>query len=304
MNSISAPLVSVVVTTKNEERNIERCLQSIIEQTWKNIETIVVDNGSTDETRTIARKYTALVFELGPERSAQRNHGIIDRATGEFALFVDADMILSPQLVETCVHSMANDRIVALHIGEIVLGTSVLSRIRRFERSFYSGTVIDGVRFFKRKDFVAIGGFDTALHAGPEDWDLDLRFKQRGNLALITRGREVQNWNFDDFTSRLGVRRPKDFVGFFHNEADQPLRTYLRKKRYYAASMRPYQAKWFGRQELKKQLGFSYRFFWVFVEDGKYKMLFRHPFLTLGILVLRVLVGTAYLLQRVLLRRP
>ncbi len=52
------PLVSVTITTKNEEKNIENCLKSILEQSYKNIEIIVVDNNSTDKTKEIALKYT------------------------------------------------------------------------------------------------------------------------------------------------------------------------------------------------------------------------------------------------------
>ena len=67
--------VSVIVTTKNEAKNIGRCLQSIQNQTYKAIEIIVVDNFSKDETKRIAKKFTKKVFDKGPERSAQRNLG-------------------------------------------------------------------------------------------------------------------------------------------------------------------------------------------------------------------------------------
>ena len=69
------PLVSVIVTTKNEEKNIANCLKSIKNQTYKNIEIIVVDNNSDDRTKEIAGKYTDKVFNHGPERSALRNLG-------------------------------------------------------------------------------------------------------------------------------------------------------------------------------------------------------------------------------------
>lgn len=92
------PLVSVVITTKNEERNIESCIKSILEQSYQNIEIIVVDNYSTDKTKEMALKYTDKVYDKGPERSAQRNYGMIDKSNGEYVMFVDADMILSPDL--------------------------------------------------------------------------------------------------------------------------------------------------------------------------------------------------------------
>ena len=103
------PMVSVVVTTKNEERNIEHCMKSIKLQSYENIEIIVVDNFSADKTKEIALKYTNKVYDKGPERSAQRNFGMIDVSNGKYVMFVDADMILSPCLVESCVKEMEED---------------------------------------------------------------------------------------------------------------------------------------------------------------------------------------------------
>jgi len=48
------PLVSVIITTRNSERTIDKCLSSIKQQTYKNIEIIVVDNNSADKTKEIA----------------------------------------------------------------------------------------------------------------------------------------------------------------------------------------------------------------------------------------------------------
>ena len=61
-------LVSVVITTRNEEKNIENCLQSIKIQTYPQelIEIIVVDNNSTDKTKEITLKYTNLILTKGP----------------------------------------------------------------------------------------------------------------------------------------------------------------------------------------------------------------------------------------------
>ena len=56
--------VSVVITTKNEEKNIENCLKSIQLQTWTNIEIIVVDNNSKDDSIEIARELGATVIAL------------------------------------------------------------------------------------------------------------------------------------------------------------------------------------------------------------------------------------------------
>ena len=69
------PLVSVIITTKNEEDVIEKLLESIQKQSYSRIEIIVVDNFSSDETYDISKRYTKNVYEKGPERSVQRNYG-------------------------------------------------------------------------------------------------------------------------------------------------------------------------------------------------------------------------------------
>ena len=107
MNSL--PLVSIIITTKNEEKNIGRCLKSIKKQACPNIEIIVVDNNSIDKTKQITKKYTKNVFNKGPERSAQRNFGA-QKAKGKYLLFLDADMTLSPQLIKKAVHKLGSIR--------------------------------------------------------------------------------------------------------------------------------------------------------------------------------------------------
>ena len=293
------PLVSVIVTTRNEERNIGNCLKSIQLQTYKAIEIIVVDNDSTDKTQEISRNFTDVVVSKGPERSAQRNHGICDLATGQYAMFIDADMILSPTLIRECVNEIQMDGTVALHIEEVILGRGALAKIRRFERSFYSGTVIDGARFFERSIFCSIGGFDPVLPPGPEDWDLDKRLKSQGRIVLLNSNSIIENWPLEKFVFDKGIEQVLDYVGIYHNESELGLKKYLTKKKYYSPSMAVYVSKWSaGDMDIKKQLGISYRFIKVFLEDKKWKKLFRHPVLALGMFLLRVLVGVNYLAVR------
>ena len=76
MTSEVDPVVSIIVTTRNEEKKIGACLESILQQSMLPLEMIVVDNFSEDKTTVIAQEYGAKVFQLGPERSAQRNYGV------------------------------------------------------------------------------------------------------------------------------------------------------------------------------------------------------------------------------------
>ena len=294
-----SPLVSVVITTKNEEKNIGNCLISIKEQAYKNIEIIVVDNNSSDKTKELSLQYTDKVYDKGPERSAQRNYGMIDKSNGKYVMFVDADMILAPYLIDSCVEHMQNSSDIALHIPEIILGTNYFSKVRRFERSFYDGTVIDGARFFNKENFKEVGGFDDSM-SGPEDWDIDKKIKKIGEIGLINlRANNLSGWKLNKYIVDRGVTADKFSNGVFHNEVNFILKDYLRKKTYYAKSFDTYIAKWGGRDpDLKKQFGIFYRYFVVFFEKRKFLKLVAHPVLALGMYFLRFMVGVRFLSRR------
>ncbi len=301
--------VSVVVTTKNEARNIGNCLASVAAQDYPRelVEIIVVDNGSTDDTKAIARRTTDLVFDKGPERSAQRNFGLLEAATGNLVMFLDADMILSRTVVRRCVEMLAGGRHVALHIPEIVLGADYFPSVRRFERSFYDGTVIDGARFIRKDALAAVGGFDASL-TGPEDWDLDKKLKRLGTIGLLSR------YDFDAVDAYVAGLPPDGFleslIGFearsgqdtpllFHNEAAFHLGRYLKKKTYYTGSAEAYIAKWTPSDpDIRRQYGAVYRFLGVFIEHGRYRRLLSHPGKAFGMYFLRFLVGAMFLARR------
>jgi len=299
---VSKPLVSIVISTKNEEKNIENCLKSIVFQTYpkENIEIIVVDNSSTDKTKEISQKFTNKVFDKGPERSAQRNYGMLEKSSGEYLMFLDADMILSPDVIEKCVKKMEGAKdVVGIYISEVVLGKSYFSRVRRFERSFYDGTIVDGVRFIKKTAFEKIGGFDEELYAA-EDWDLDKRLKKIGSLKVLENKGPVDlsNWEFKDYILERGVNPEKFGSVIYHNESEFDLKKYISKKKYYSKNFDKYLDKW-GREDpdIKKQFGFWYRFFDVFIEKGRWKRLIGNLHLALGMYFLRFLVGLSFVLK-------
>lgn len=298
------PLVSVVVTTKNEENNIRNCLESINAQTWSNLEAIVVDNNSTDNTQAIAREYTPNVFSKGPERSAQRNYGMINKAQGEYVIYIDVDMMLSPILIESCVYYIKQTCAVALHVPEIVLGKSYLSQVRRFERNFYDGTPIDGARFFRRSIFIDVGGFDESIFTkgSGEDWDIDKLMKQHGLIKLLPRFNsriQSSNWSLTNFIEDRGVQHDNYYSGIYHDESEFKLYNYLKKKSYYCLGFYGYIKKW-GRDDadIHYQFSFLYRFWIVFTEHGKWRRLLLRPHLTAGLYFLRICVGLVYVWKK------
>ena len=266
--------LSVVITTRNEEANIANCIHAF-DAVREDVEVIVVDNASADDTKKIAADLGATVLDKGPERSAQRNLGW-RTATAEWVVVLDADMILPETLIGEildCCRQQSN-AVEAYWIPEVRTGNGIRVKARNFERSFYDGTCIDALRLFHKSVLEKTSGYDENLIAGPEDWELDIRVLATGAKCAVLKNHLI------------------------HNEKQLTLKRMLEKKAYYTKSMATYQAKWKDHPALKKQFGLYYRFLGVFIENGKWKKLVRHPILAFVMYFERFAVGLTYLLNR------
>jgi len=174
----NSPLVSVIIPSKNSECTITDCLVSIISQSHKPIEIIVVDCVSTDLTREIAQRMGALVVSHDGERSVAKNLGA-KIANGEYLFFVDADQKLSPDLIETCVKTIDGVDGVVITDQDISKDT-IVSRLVASRRKILSYDPLNVASRFVRKDaFDRLGGFDLDLYVG-EDLDLHRRLLLNG----------------------------------------------------------------------------------------------------------------------------
>ena len=91
----SAPLISIIVPAYNVEKYIKACLDSIIIQTYSNFEVIVINDGSTDQTKKMLNEYESnpkirIFSQENGGLSAARNHGL-KLANGELVCFIDSD---------------------------------------------------------------------------------------------------------------------------------------------------------------------------------------------------------------------
>jgi len=107
------PTVSVVIPAYNAERYIGETLQSVLAQTYRDFEVVVVDDGSTDGTREIVRRYgerVRLIEQPNSGPSAARNRGIRE-ARGEFIAFVDSDDLWLPEKLTLQMPLFADDEV-------------------------------------------------------------------------------------------------------------------------------------------------------------------------------------------------
>ena len=97
------PKVSIIIPVFNAEHFLEETLTSIINQTWRNKEIIVVDDGSTDSSFEIAKKFESQKVQVFHKKNggaaSARNYGLA-RATGEYIQYLDADDLLAPDKIE------------------------------------------------------------------------------------------------------------------------------------------------------------------------------------------------------------
>jgi len=188
------PLVSVIIPTYNTERIIERCLKSIKSQTYPKVETLIIDDSSTDNTQKISKKYAnvftfldqeeqhkkklGIQFKRKDKRSAQRNFGA-KKAKGDYIFLIDSDMELPKEMISECVKE-AHKGYDSILMEDRGIGTTFWSKAHAFEKSIHKNEPeVTSPRFIKRSVFLALNGIDESLVLN-EDIDLHDRMKKAG----------------------------------------------------------------------------------------------------------------------------
>ena len=179
-------LVSVIIPVFNGERFLAETIESVLDQSYKPIEIIVVDDGSNDRTAQIARSYDGISYFKQTHQgvAAARNYGIA-KAHGEYLSFVDADDLWHKDKIKR-------------QISNIWQNNSFEGLVCRFENFFEPNVELPGwlnkEYFVGRKfkdmpslctllirvdDFMKVGKFNTNLETG-EDIDWFARAKDKG----------------------------------------------------------------------------------------------------------------------------
>jgi hypothetical protein len=181
-----AGLTSIVIPCYNQERFLADAIESALGQTCQEVEVVVVDDGSHDNTAAVAARYPTVRYlnQTNKGLSEARNAGL--RATnGDFLIFLDADDRLVSNAVERGVEFLSSNPEIAFVSGHYNLIATDGSLINQspsccvekghFEallRSCYVGLI--GSAMFRRSLFEHVGGFAPSLRAC-EDYDLYLR---------------------------------------------------------------------------------------------------------------------------------
>lgn len=196
-------LISVIIPTYNRSATIKRAIDSVRKQTYKNIEIIVVDDGSTDLTKKIVKdlqKKDDRIFlyenskNIGP--AATRNRGVIF-ATGDYIAFQDSDDEWLPEKLEKQMDKFHQDPefiLVYCPFLQCENGREFQIPSKDTDKELLEGDLYFSlleknkigtpVMLIEKRIFEQIGGFDEKLGAF-EDWDLAIRISQRGKIGYV-----------------------------------------------------------------------------------------------------------------------
>ena len=236
-----APLVTAVVPAYNAEKTIDETLKSVRAQTYRNLEILVVDDGSTDGTPALVEAHASadprvrLIRQANAGVAAARNRGISESAA-DFVAPIDADDLWMPTKIEKQMAAMRSrgPRCGLVYTWQSTIDEHgrVMSPRRRWEsdgyvlpRMLYGNVVGGGSPALMRKDaIIEAGGYDASLREqgaqGCEDFKLYLQISERYEFAVIkehlTGYRELRDAMSTNFIQMV---RSDELVGAYAERA-------------------------------------------------------------------------------------
>jgi glycosyltransferase involved in cell wall biosynthesis len=188
------PLVSVVTPSLNQGRYLDATIRSVLEQDYPNVEHVVVDGGSTDETLDVLRRYEHVRWVSEPDRGQSHalNKGFA-LAGGAILGWINADDVYLPGAISACVDTLRSTDAALVHGGWSQMDESgaLLREVPpvpfdyRLQLEVRNGVSQPG-SFFTREAFDAVGGIDESYRYAM-DYELWLRIGARYDVRQVDR---------------------------------------------------------------------------------------------------------------------
>ena len=210
------PLISILIPASNEEECIKRCILSLTKQDYKNIEILVLDDNSTDNTAKIvqklSKKYPNLKYYRGEPLKkgwlgkSYACHQLAKHARGKYIIFTDADTLHFPNSISSAVACLIRYKVDALSVfpmqimvtmhermmvpfgNYIILVLFPLDLIRRVKNAMFC-TAIGQFMLFKKEVYKKIGGHGSIKGKVLEDVRISKQVKKSGYEFMICDGR-------------------------------------------------------------------------------------------------------------------
>ncbi len=205
-NQIQKDLLSIIIPAYNAEVTIEKCLNSVISQSYKNMEVIVVNDGSTDNTKSIVEKIAKkekqiqLLNQNNQGTSAAKNSGL-RQATGNLVMFLDSDDYLEENIIDKAVKEIGKKDLLIFGYQTVDNSSKEKAIITPFslskqcwEKSEIKDKVLEFLGFgvfidviwnkIYRKELIDKTIFNTDLVSG-EDLSFNLKYFEKCNCIKI-----------------------------------------------------------------------------------------------------------------------
>ncbi len=218
------PLVSVIIPVHNREEYIGEAVESVLNQSYKNIELIIVDDGSTDNTGNIVKEYmekddrVRYIYQENQGSGAARNTGIKE-AKGEYVAFLDSDDKYFPFAIEKMVYLFKQKpESVKLIYGDFITeiegsDEKIYREIAEprekpilFQQFLIGNPVLPTISIARRDVFDDIGLFDTKFKIA-EDYDLWVRLILKYDIGKLNLPVSVYRTHKEQITKDRGVLR-------------------------------------------------------------------------------------------------
>lgn len=178
------PLVSIIITNYNYGRFLGEAIESALAQTWQDREILFIDDGSTDDSVDLARRYPITVLTQKNSGVCIARNNALTLARGEFVMFLDADDRLVPTAVE---HMLARLRDAPVEVGYVYgqmeyfgVKTGIFASQPFDARKLAKANFICATTLLRKQVIVDAGGYDDGFRMLREDWELYLRLWSRG----------------------------------------------------------------------------------------------------------------------------
>ncbi len=227
-------LISVVIPVYNGERTIAETLESVLNQTYRNLEIIIIDDGSTDDSLNIISQYDDSRIQVfsypNSGVSKSRNRGIT-LAQGQYISFIDADDLWTREKLIKQIEVLQNTPSAKVAYSWTDFIDEEGNKIDRDERMTYGGDVYpqiliadflqSGSNALIYKDaLTTVEGFNESL-SGPADWDLFIRLAAQYQFVAVSHvGILYRIGQQNSMSSKLS-KMEQDSVGVINNSFTQ-----------------------------------------------------------------------------------
>jgi glycosyltransferase involved in cell wall biosynthesis len=193
------PLISIIIPTYNYGHLISETIDSILAQTYNNLEIIVVDDESTDNTEEVISKYLFAVKyyyikHQGAKTPAHAMNYGISIAKGEYIAFLGADDKLAPKYIEKCYNQYIIANMKNINLGLVWTGLHYFGNLNKIQLPIITQTrwrydfLLNpsgqlGAMLVPKSVYDKVGKFDEKI-IGLEDWDMAIRILLAGYKAM------------------------------------------------------------------------------------------------------------------------